>query len=48
MTAGGVIMGLAGYWQQQKALFTPVPAPAEQAGFEGARASEGIATGRPA
>jgi len=30
MTAGGVIMGLAGYWQQQKALFTPVPA--EQAG----------------
>lgn len=25
MTAGGVIMGLAGYWQQQKALFTPVP-----------------------
>jgi hypothetical protein len=25
MTAGGVIMGLAAYWQQQKALFTPIP-----------------------
>ncbi|HEY6343048.1 MAG TPA: hypothetical protein VIY49_16260 [Bryobacteraceae bacterium] len=25
MTAGGVIMGLAAYWQRQKALFTPVP-----------------------
>jgi hypothetical protein len=25
MTAGGVIMGLAAYWQKQKALFTPVP-----------------------
>lgn len=25
MAAGGVIMGLAAYWQKQKALFTPVP-----------------------
>jgi hypothetical protein len=25
MTLGGIVLGLGGYWQQQKALFTPAP-----------------------